>query len=50
MASREVQELLQRKEALEREIEAAQKRERADAIAKVRGKVTELCKKYPVYG
>ena len=41
MASREVQELLQRKEALEREIEAAQKRERADAIAKVRALMSE---------
>ena len=36
-----LQELLQQKEALEREIEATKKRERADAIAKVRSLMAE---------
>lgn len=36
-----LQELLQQKEALEREIEQTKKRERADAIAKVRSLMAE---------
>jgi DNA-binding protein H-NS len=36
-----LQELLARKEALEREIETTKKQERADAIAKVRALMTE---------
>ncbi|MBS0435286.1 MAG: H-NS histone family protein [Proteobacteria bacterium] len=36
-----LQELLQQKEALEREIELTKKRERADAIAKVRALMSE---------